>query len=177
MKYLANMITFMRILFGICILYVDPLSLSFWILYVSGGISDIIDGPIARKYKQQSTLGATFDSIADFIFMMAIFFKLLHVLTIPTWFWVNICMVLILRFATFIIGFHKHHTFVAIHTYLNKAAGCLLLLYPILYMLLGIYISGFMIGILAYLSAIEELAIVVWCKDLQRDCKSIFMLR
>ncbi|HGH0401081.1 TPA: CDP-alcohol phosphatidyltransferase family protein [Clostridioides difficile] len=42
-------------------------SLPFWICYFWCGISDILDGLIARKLRQQSGIGAKLDSIADFI--------------------------------------------------------------------------------------------------------------
>ena len=66
MKQLPNIITFLRIPLSIAMLVVSPFSLFFWIFYLSSGLTDIIDGFLARKLHQESSFGAKLDSIADF---------------------------------------------------------------------------------------------------------------
>lgn len=53
-KNLANIITSSRIIFAIAILYIKPFSIAFWICYFLGGLSDLLDGFVARTLNQQS---------------------------------------------------------------------------------------------------------------------------
>lgn len=40
-------------------------SVTFWVCYLWCGISDMLDGLLARKFGQQSMTGAKLDSISD----------------------------------------------------------------------------------------------------------------
>ena len=68
MKQLPNSITFLRIPFSIAMLVVPPFSVRFWIFYLSSGLTDMMDGVLARKLHQESAFGAKLNSIADFVF-------------------------------------------------------------------------------------------------------------
>lgn len=61
------------------------------------GISDMIDGTIARKTNTADEFGSGFDTIADIVFTVACMIKLLPVLTIPTWICIWICVLAIYR--------------------------------------------------------------------------------
>lgn len=67
MKSIANYISISRILLVLTLIFIEPLSTTFYIIYFISGISDILDGFIARKYNVTSTLGEKLDSIADLI--------------------------------------------------------------------------------------------------------------
>lgn len=67
MKSIANYISISRILLVLALIFIEPLSTTFYIIYFISGISDILDGFIARKYNVTSTLGEKLDSIADLI--------------------------------------------------------------------------------------------------------------
>ncbi|WP_334300862.1 CDP-alcohol phosphatidyltransferase family protein, partial [Clostridioides difficile] len=54
--------TFSRIVFALLMVSSTFCSLPFWICYFWCGISDILDGLIARKLRQQSGIGAKLDS-------------------------------------------------------------------------------------------------------------------
>ena len=49
MKYIANLITALRIIVAIAMLFTIPLSVPFFWLYAVGGLSDMIDGTVARR--------------------------------------------------------------------------------------------------------------------------------
>ena len=132
-------------------------SLPFWICYFWCGISDILDGLIARKLRQQSGIGAKLDSIADFIFA------------------VTIIAIALLRLISYSIGFFKYRTFSSLHTLMNKITGISIFAFPLLYICFGLDVAGIMICIVAFLSSFEEIAIMIKSKELNRDIKSIFM--
>ena len=68
-KQIANIITISRILGSIYLLYSPVFSISFYIMYLFCGITDMIDGTIARKTKSVSELGARLDTVADSTFV------------------------------------------------------------------------------------------------------------
>ena len=70
MKNLANYISISRILMSIVLIATKTFSLTFYIIYLYCGISDMLDGYIARKSKNISEIGARLDSVADIIFVI-----------------------------------------------------------------------------------------------------------
>ena len=86
-KNLANIITVSRIIVSISIAFVIPFSSIFFLLYSYCGISDIIDGFVARKTHTESVRGALLDSITDIVFLAIIAFKLVPLVfkILPTW--------------------------------------------------------------------------------------------
>ena len=84
---LANTITLLRILLGLPIsiaLFLNNISLA-WILLVIGGLSDWLDGWIARKGKGGSKWGAQADPLADKIILLGPIIWLVQNGTIPLW--------------------------------------------------------------------------------------------
>ena len=69
MKQLPNIISILRILLSAAMLAVPSFSALFWIFYLDSGLTDILDGFLARKLHLESTFGAKLDSIADFVFV------------------------------------------------------------------------------------------------------------
>lgn len=176
LKYLANYITSLRIIVSLLLFTIEPFSYLFWLFYFFSGISDMADGLIARKMHQESNLGAKLDSIADLIFMFAITFIIIKTYTLPFWFWCLFIMVAILRFCAYAIGFYKFRTFTSMHTYLNKAAGCLLFLTPIFLQFTGFYFTVTIIGAITFISALEELLIIIKITQLKPDISGYGML-
>lgn len=155
---------------------VTPFFTAFWIIYLCGGFSDIMDGMIARKSNQQSDTGAKLDSIADLIFAIAILIVVITTIILPLWLWWWIILVAIVRIASYGIGFYKFHTFSSLHTYMNKVSGILIFVFPLMYVILGINIAAIIIIILTLLSSVEELIIRIKSHQLDYDCKCLFML-
>ncbi|MBQ1334162.1 MAG: CDP-alcohol phosphatidyltransferase family protein, partial [Clostridia bacterium] len=63
----ANIITGTRILLSIALLFCKAMSPVFYTLYIAAGISDILDGAIARKTNTVSDFGSKLDTAADLI--------------------------------------------------------------------------------------------------------------
>lgn len=174
MKYMPNIITVSRIVFSVFLLLTKPLSFRFFIIYLLCGISDIIDGYIARKTKTGSPFGAALDSVADTIFigvLLVIFIPMLH---FPLWVLCWIGMIALIRLVSLAAGFAKYHALSFLHTYANKLTGILLFSFPLLYGISGLTATAFIICVPATLSAIEELAINITSKELSRDTRCIF---
>ena len=63
----ANIITGGRILCGIALLFFPVFSPAFYTFYIAAGLSDMIDGTVARKTGTVSAFGSKLDTAADFI--------------------------------------------------------------------------------------------------------------
>lgn len=56
-----------------------------WVLFVLGGLSDILDGYLARKYNLVSDFGKLMDAVTDKIYVLGHFIVLLAVGLMPSW--------------------------------------------------------------------------------------------
>lgn len=172
---MANVITFSRIPLAISMLFVTPFSAGFWVIYLACGVTDMLDGFVARMLHQESSFGAKLDSIADFIFAVSVAIFVVINMEIPIYLWLCTLGVALLRFISYSIGFYKYHTFASLHTYANKITGAFIFMAPFFYRLCGLTFTGAALFIVAFISSVEELAITIKSKELNRDCKSIFM--
>ena len=67
---MANIITAIRIVCSIALLLFPAFSPTFYTLYIAAGISDMIDGTVARKTGTVSALGSKLDTTAYFVFCL-----------------------------------------------------------------------------------------------------------
>ena len=81
----ANLLTLCRIPLALFLLFVAPLSPDFFLFYVLAGITDMLDGPLARRSHTANRTGAWLDSLADTVFLAAMLFRLLPAVTLPHW--------------------------------------------------------------------------------------------
>ena len=65
-KQIANIITSLRIICSILMLFCRVPSIRFCLLYIFCGLTDMVDGAIARKTNAVSEFGARLDSVADY---------------------------------------------------------------------------------------------------------------
>lgn len=175
MNNLANVITVTRIVCAVILMFTTPFALPFWVMYLYCGISDMLDGLVARMLKQQSNLGAKLDSIADMVFIFSVIITIFPAVVIPVWIWICAIIITSIRVTAYLIGYKKYRMFSALHTYANKATGGLLFFAPILIYGLGITVAGVTLCLLAVLSSCEELLITVRSKELNRNCKGLFV--
>ena len=174
MNYIANILTASRFLFSVGMVLATPFSPVFWVCYLGGGASDLLDGPVARALHIQSDVGATLDSTADLVFAAAIAVVVLRNVQLPAWLWVCAGGIAAVRLAGYGVGFIKYRTFSALHTYANKATGALIFAFPILYAALGLTASGVILCVAALFSSVEEFAITVSSPMLNRNRKGFY---
>jgi CDP-diacylglycerol--glycerol-3-phosphate 3-phosphatidyltransferase len=157
-SHLPNTITALRVLGTLCLLFLKPLTLGFFIVYSLTGLSDLLDGYIARKTNTASKLGAKLDSIADLFFYSVMLIKIFPILKeiLPRVIWIAVGAILALRICTYMIAAIKYHCFSALHTKLNKATGCLLFVVPYLLELWFFPVFCWVICIVAGIAAAEE---------------------
>lgn len=155
-KQIANIITISRILSCICLFLCPVFSISFYIMYLFCGITDMADGTIARKTKSVSELGARLDTVADSIFATVSFVKILPFMQFPTWLWTWIIMIAIIKIGNVVLGLISKKKLISMHTILNKATGFLLFLLPLTLSFIAPTYSSAVVCFIATLSAIDE---------------------
>ncbi len=170
-NYLPNIITGIRIVLSIYLLWVNPKVIYFYVIYIICGLTDMVDGYLARKWKVISKRGALLDSIADFIFIVVLFFIFFPFMDWKTWMLLWIGSIAGIRCLSILVGAVRHHTIAFIHTYGNKMAGFLLFCFPILLKMAGFTITVLILCSITFLSAMEELWIMIFSDTLDRDRK------
>jgi CDP-diacylglycerol--glycerol-3-phosphate 3-phosphatidyltransferase len=126
--HLPNVISVLRIAGSISLLFCDVRGWPFWSLYVLGGLSDIIDGWLARKLHAESKTGAILDSVSDIVFVACCAISLLPVLEIPMWLWIWAGVIVIIKIVNQISSLVVCKRFCFPHTLANKLTGFLLFL-------------------------------------------------
>lgn len=158
---MANIITSCRILCSIFLLFVSPFSFSFYVLYLVAGFTDMIDGTIARKTKTVSEFGSRLDTIADIVFVVVCMIKVIPILIIPTWLWIGIGVISVIKVFNIIYGYIVQKEFVAKHTILNKITGIILFIFPLTLSMIDLKYSGCFVCILALVAALQEEYLVI----------------
>ena len=67
-KNLANMITMVRIVGALAMIFCENYTAAFFVVFTLCGVTDIIDGFVARVTHTMSEFGARLDSVADLLF-------------------------------------------------------------------------------------------------------------
>ena len=155
-KPLANIITITRILCSIALLFFPAFSTGFYVLYITAGISDMMDGWVARRTHTASEFGAKLDTIADIVFVVVCLVKLLPVLNIPVWLWVWIGIIALIKIINIISGFIVQKRFVSVHSTMNKVTGLLLFVLPLTIFFINLKYSATIVCIFATFAAIQE---------------------
>ena len=128
MKALPNTITILRFLGAICLLQCDVKSIAFWILYALCGISDMVDGWLARKLGVVTKTGALLDSVADICFVACCCWQLLLVLELPHWLWIWAGVIVMIKVINQLSAIVIQGRCSFPHTLANKLTGFLLFL-------------------------------------------------
>ncbi len=174
-RNIPNLITSLRILGTICILFITPLKPVYFVIYTATGITDLLDGFFARKLNVSSNFGAKLDSIADLLFYTVNLIKLLPVLIrmLPRFIWIIVAAILILRTVSYIIAAVKFHRFAAHHTWLNKITGASVFLIPyFLITPIGI-VFCFVVCLVGILSTVEDLYIHISSDAYDENIKTV----
>ena len=126
MIQLPNIITLLRIAGSLGLLFSDVTGVVYWIIYALCGISDIVDGWLARKLKCVTKKGALLDSLADICFVACCAWKLLPILDLPQWLWLLGGVIVAIKIVNQLSALVMYVRCCFPHTLANKATGFLL---------------------------------------------------
>jgi len=153
---MANLITGFRILCSIALLFFPVFSPVFYVLYIAAGVSDMIDGTVARKTGTASEFGSKLDTAADFVMVAVCLIKLIPALDIPKWLFIWIAVIALIKVINVVSGYVMHRKLVAAHTVMNKVTGVLLFILPLTLTIIDLKYSGPFVGLIATFAAIQE---------------------
>ena len=153
---MANFITCIRLICAVALLFCPVLSISFYILYITAGITDMIDGTVARITNTASEFGARLDTTADLVFVTVCLIKLIPVLDIPLWLYIWIAVIALIKGINIVSGYIICKRFVAVHTVLNKVTGALLFILPLTLNVIDLKYSAMVACAVATFAAIHE---------------------
>ena len=153
---MANTITIFRIAVSIVLLFCPVFSPAFYVFYIAAGLSDMLDGFVARKTDTVSRLGARLDTVADFVLVVVCLIKLLPVLRIPAWQYGWIGIIAFIKVVNVVSGFAIQKRFVAVHSVMNKATGALLFLLPLTIPAVPLKYAAIVVCAAATFAAIQE---------------------
>ena len=126
MKHIPNILSETRIALCLPLLLVDAMTVPFWVLYVIAGTTDILDGFLARRWGVESKFGARLDSLADFVFVLAVGYKLFPWLKLSDELWMMIGLIALVKTVNAISSYVVKHRIEFLHTKANKLTGLLL---------------------------------------------------
>ena len=159
-KDIANIITGSRIIFSLPLLFVPLSSAWFYGFYFLCGLTDMIDGTIARRMGAVSKFGAKLDTAADFVFMCVCGVKIVPRIHIPIWLWVWIAMIATIKIFYIALVFFRKKKFISIHSVFNKITGFALFFLPLLLTFVPTADSVATICVLATIAVIQEIYLI-----------------
>ena len=126
MKQIPNLLSVSRIALCLPLLLVDAMTMPFWVLYLIAGLTDILDGFLARRWGVESKFGARLDSLADFVYILTVGYKLFPWLKLPASLWMMIGFIALVKIVNTICSYVVKHRIEYLHTKANKLTGFLL---------------------------------------------------
>lgn len=176
---IPNMLSILRMLGTLALVFVQPVTLPFFAIYTLCGVSDVLDGWIARATGSTSELGSRLDSAADLMFYIVMMLRILPELVtqLPQgiWYWVG--AILLLRAALYLTVALRFHRFCAVHTYLNKLTGVSVFLIPYFLNTAALRPVSIAACAIAFAAAAEEWILHLTSKSYCADRKTLLPLR
>lgn len=156
MKSLPNAISALRFLGAACLLFFGVESCAFWVIYSVCGLSDMLDGYLARKLHCESKTGALLDSLADLVFVACCCFKLIPALAFPKWLWIWGGAIVVIKAINQISALVMYKKCIFPHTIANKMTGVLLFVGVPLTFFLDSIIPVIITAVFATFAAVQE---------------------
>ena len=185
-KYVPNTLSTMRLVLVLSLFALSfPLSPFFMfyamtpiflVIYTIAGVTDMIDGPIARKFNVCTPLGANLDGIADYVFVAVSIILIIPRLDINyAIIAVIVIGIIVLKSIGMIVGFARFSQLMMMHTYASKAAALIAFLIPLVIPVSGLSVNVVfgIFGVYVYLFLLEEIAINVVMPEPKRDIGGI----
>ena len=155
-KQMANILTGLRIIGSVLLMFLPTFSLGFYFVYLLCGFTDMIDGTVARMTGSAGRFGEKLDTAADVVFAAAALIRFLPNLPIPLWLWIWGGGIAAVKISNILLGYVFRKEFAALHTVLNKITGLLLFLLPLTVPVVEFRYSAIAVCAVATISAIHE---------------------
>jgi len=153
---IANIITGIRIVSSVIMLFCQVFSPAFYSFYIVAGVSDMIDGIVARKTSTASEFGSKLDTVADIVFVAVCLIKMLPVIDVPSWIFIWIVIIAFIKVANIAAGYIRQREFISVHSIINKVTGAMLFAFPLTLTFIDLKYSSAVVCLVATVAAIQE---------------------
>ena len=153
---MANRITGARIVMSVFLLFCPVFSPAFYGLYLAAGVSDMVDGAVARKTGTVSEFGSRLDSAADLVFVAVCLVKMLPAFEVPVWLGLWTALIAVLKAANIAAGYIRRKEFLPVHSVINKVTGVLLFVFPLTRAFMDWRYSAAFVCMVATAAAVHE---------------------
>lgn len=177
-KNIPNLLSLSRIVlsFGIFIVAQKPMVL-FWFI-IACGITDVLDGFLARRMHWESDVGARLDSLGDLVFFSAlVFYVMRYQMDVIQHYMPGVYSIFVIKTLSLVICTIKNHATYSLHTYGNKLTAVLVVVAICLILLTGEGTFTVVLVVVANLSALEELLIMILHARPDVNTRSIFLMK
>ena len=177
MKHLPNILSVLRIALSPVLVATADSSAVLATLMLLSGFTDAADGLIARRFGCRTALGARLDSVADWVFFLAVGWVFCTRYTAVVRACLTELMIVVgVRIVAVGVGVVRFGRVVSIHTLGNKLSYALAFLLLVRIVLRGPVPTAVMRTVLfiAALAALEELLILLRSRTPDPDRRSIF---
>lgn len=185
-KKVPNILSVLRIVFAasliFCVIDFEKGRIFFLILFLLGGITDFLDGYIARRYDACSDLGTKLDLLGDASFVIISFACFIYLIfskaiTFKTTRYIIFTLVFAasLKLSVYITTFIKFKVLNGLHTYLNKLVGtCYFFAIPVCIYLRNVPEAlQYGVIILWIISACDELVVLIKSDKFEPNVKGV----
>lgn len=158
-KNIANFITSIRLVGAIVLIFLETLSKPFFVVYIISGISDAVDGFVARKLNITSEFGSKLDSVSDILFNGIVLIKVFPYLLrlTPAYIKYLIYIVVGMRLLCYLYVGYIYKKFSSRHTIYNKITSLLLFLLPFAVLTKYLTIYCLIVLMIGFISNIDEI--------------------
>ncbi len=181
-KHIPNIISAARIIAAIVLFFFEKITYPFVAIYIFCGLSDFVDGKLARKFEVTSVLGAYLDTIGDVLTYLALVKILVLQNLVPLWAIVWYIVAMIGNLIAAIIAKKRFGEFYFIHSLFGKILGVTLFILPLGMRIMQSITQNYsavcmsVICVVATLSAFETIYIQLKSKEMLTDITSFKQL-
>ena len=176
-KYLINTALILASICTICLLFVEPLSLWFFILYLICGGCYVFKCCTNRALDNPAKSSVILTNVSKYLFVIAILAVFIPLIQLTHWQLYWLVAILLIRISALLVGYIRYHRLAFWRTYSNSAKRIAFFCFPLLYGSLGFTIAICVFCGIATISAAEDLLLNSTAKELDPAVKSYFLGR
>lgn len=158
-KAIPDLLSLSRLGLAFVLLLTEPLSPVFLSIFFVCGLTDILDGLVARRFDICSEHGYIVDSISDVVLATILLYCVIPVVIWEGWMVIWIAVIAVVRIVAFSIGSIRYRRPAFVHTCLNKVTGAMLFIAPFLMVIVGAPVTVAAVCCVASVSSVEYLYI------------------
>lgn len=171
---IPNILTMIRIILSVSLMFVSLGTPVFTTIYLLCGLSDVLDGFIARKFHCETRIGSMLDSFADAFFLLIMSVRLIPDITWKGYMVLWVIAIGILKLLAYMIMFCRLREVAMLHTYFNKMTGIILFFVPVFYKMSQATVYFVILGSIATVTAIEEIILTCRMKELNTNIRGLY---